>query len=946
MKKVIFLIALVAAVLVVSSCSNTIGPGISESDYVESGFDLEGVASRSMEADEAHTVTVFGAIFERGKGKPQTETVEFSVLSMVHGPFTLEVLNGNTDASDRVSSATIWLNDTQVARPSDFNQKVSSFQREVQLPTENVIEVELRGAPGSFIAITVTGLVDPDTEIEQVTDTIGTQGGVLNLPGVADLRIFANTVSENAEFRFMAVQSPMTDYVTSEVLSSFTPLDLPKLRIESSEYLGSPVYLQMHIPHIETVLPPGHELVFAIPIDIYIDNDEFEDVAVSPVEVLADQEMVLAMLDPTWFKRGSATATVSIGYVPRTTRTYRIFEVDQITPKETSKSVPFNESVILSAKIRLEKNFEFSDFLLEEMKLPVEGPFYRRTDGKYYYKGQLHNAIDIVSTKEKTEPWGVYSALPWVAGIVHEVDRNGNTEAGLYVKLRYDNMIISYSHLEKGSIPSWVEPDQPIIFAGSSIGLAGKTGKNGEPDYGKHLHFKVRLNGNVIIDPEPLVMNNMGKLLSAEIAPLEFWLTFTEQPPIGPPDLVVQPQRVDKISSTFEYELEIAKYMKLYEKRTFFLYLSSARIGGAHILAKWTIDAINPIPPKIDEISPSIGKADDLVTIYGDHFGKAQGSSFVTFNGDPSPVRVTDYGSWTDTSITLQVPESAVTGDVHVITDAGSSNGLPFEVSQDLNWTIVQITPETEEFDHRWPAINNEGDIVWSQEDNAGKWQVMKRDVETKNVSLISPSGSQYDNFQYPSFADNGNVICAAYNPSYEWWDLMMYPGGQRIEFSSRNSYNGAHRDAGKYTGMSSDGIAIWYYDWYSYGGAYPVRRLNITGNSRIHEYFSGNYVDINTAGDIVYSDNTGQIFKTKAGNPYSASWIGIGANPRINNNGVIIYISDATVQIIYGEFYSEKATIYSGVWADINDSKIIVFEDFDENGNRQIYKATPIVTY
>lgn len=88
----------------------------------------------------------------RGTGAPITETITFS--SEFGGPSKILIINGDLSDSDveMVSSSVIGLNGQSLAGPSDFNQKVSYFEKEVVLiEGNNILEVELRGKTGGRI---------------------------------------------------------------------------------------------------------------------------------------------------------------------------------------------------------------------------------------------------------------------------------------------------------------------------------------------------------------------------------------------------------------------------------------------------------------------------------------------------------------------------------------------------------------------------------------------------------------------------------------------------------------------------------------------------------------------------------------------------------------------------------------------------------------------------
>lgn len=98
----------------------------------------------------ASTVTVFGPeTFERGKGKPVTETRSFAVSNpRADALLRIEV--------NRVSSAVITINGVQVFGPSDFNQNVTFLESAVALLAENELAVELRGNPGGTLTVEIT----------------------------------------------------------------------------------------------------------------------------------------------------------------------------------------------------------------------------------------------------------------------------------------------------------------------------------------------------------------------------------------------------------------------------------------------------------------------------------------------------------------------------------------------------------------------------------------------------------------------------------------------------------------------------------------------------------------------------------------------------------------------------------------------------------------------
>ena len=81
-------------------------------------------------------------------------------------------------------------------------------------------------------------------------------------------------------------------------------------------------------------------------------------------------------------------------------------------------------------------------------------------------------------------------------------------------------------------------------------------------------------------------------------------------------------------------------------------------------------------PPQIDSITPTSGKPGDVMIITGHYFGSARATSEVRISG-VSPTS-SDYVEWTDSRISVTIPDEATSGIVYVITRNGRSGGLLF----------------------------------------------------------------------------------------------------------------------------------------------------------------------------------------------------------------------------------------------------------------------------
>jgi Glucodextranase, domain B/K319L-like, PKD domain len=106
----------------------------------------------------AQTDVLFGPdTFVRGKGKPTTETRSFN-LNGFRPPFTLHLQNGGEDGSNRVSSASVWLNGQLLFDPSAFSQQVAGHDVPVDLTDPSTLQVSLASKPGSELTAWIEGV--------------------------------------------------------------------------------------------------------------------------------------------------------------------------------------------------------------------------------------------------------------------------------------------------------------------------------------------------------------------------------------------------------------------------------------------------------------------------------------------------------------------------------------------------------------------------------------------------------------------------------------------------------------------------------------------------------------------------------------------------------------------------------------------------------------------
>jgi hypothetical protein len=92
-------------------------------------------------------------LYYRTKGGPDIYTDNFDASV---GEATLRVSNGDPDGGNRVSSASVYLNENLLVKRENFKQGTHVvFEEAVDLAAVNDIRVELRGAPESFVTIDI-----------------------------------------------------------------------------------------------------------------------------------------------------------------------------------------------------------------------------------------------------------------------------------------------------------------------------------------------------------------------------------------------------------------------------------------------------------------------------------------------------------------------------------------------------------------------------------------------------------------------------------------------------------------------------------------------------------------------------------------------------------------------------------------------------------------------
>ncbi|MGC2830144.1 MAG: IPT/TIG domain-containing protein, partial [Candidatus Acidiferrum sp.] len=101
-------------------------------------------------------------------------------------------------------------------------------------------------------------------------------------------------------------------------------------------------------------------------------------------------------------------------------------------------------------------------------------------------------------------------------------------------------------------------------------------------------------------------------------------------------------------------------------------------------IASPSIITFTTIKPTINSLSPPASQPLSFVTLSGSGYGASEGTSQVSFNGTVAWAQ-----SWSDTSVTVQVPANATNGPVTVTVDGVTSNSVSFSLLEALSITSI-----------------------------------------------------------------------------------------------------------------------------------------------------------------------------------------------------------------------------------------------------------------
>ncbi len=164
--------------------------------------------------------------------------------------------------------------------------------------------------------------------------------------------------------------------------------------------------------------------------------------------------------------------------------------------------------------------------------------------------------------------------------------------------------------------------------------------------------------------------------------------------------------------------------------------------------------------PSIDSVSPHVATPGEIMTIRGRAFGDRKDGNVIIAGVIPTS---SAYLEWSDTKISVRVPEDTGSGLVYVETAHGRSNGVLFSnrgmIPQIVSGPVRAGHPYIEAVD---PALGSPGTLVSIRGMNFGT---------NRNESLVSFAWISSENDELAIQADVLQTIpCSTEDFDYEYW--------------------------------------------------------------------------------------------------------------------------------------------------------------------------------
>ena len=132
--------------------------------------------------------------------------------------------------------------------------------------------------------------------------------------------------------------------------------------------------------------------------------------------------------------------------------------------------------------------------------------------------------------------------------------------------------------------------------------------------------------------------------------------------------------------------------------------------------------------PYLTSISPTKVKTGDRLTLTGGNFGTRRGTGYVLFVANVRP-SATDYVSWSDRRIVVEVPDGAQSGSLRVVTSNGTSGAQRLEIESEqleplpsrglFGYSPPTVTKNPKSVKFGFEGIGEDVALTWSLKNDA-----------------------------------------------------------------------------------------------------------------------------------------------------------------------------------------------------------------------------------